>query len=124
MTGDLQRRISDWLPSDISDRGEIRDALDGTRWVSELDPATTRRVVDGVNAERSPDTAGIDREASQQTTLMGPTDNRQTQLRDPTGKVVGNPDNVSTWEDTHGNIMYHNTNTGNRGKLTDSEDRA
>jgi len=45
------------------------------------------------------------------------------EVRDAYGHNAGKRKNVTVWEDTHGNIMQHNTNTGNRSKLVDSEDR-
>ena len=45
------------------------------------------------------------------------------QVRDAYGHNAGKRKNITAWEDTHGNIMQHNKNTGNRSKLVDSEDR-
>jgi hypothetical protein len=45
------------------------------------------------------------------------------EVRDAYGHNAGKRKNVTVWEDTHGNIMQHNTNTGNRSKLVDSGDR-
>jgi len=45
------------------------------------------------------------------------------EVRDAYGHNAGKRENITAWEDTHGNIMRHNTETGNRSKLVDSEDR-
>jgi len=47
----------------------------------------------------------------------------QQTVRDAYGYTAGKRENITAWEDTHGNIMQHNQNTGNRSKLVDSEDR-
>jgi hypothetical protein len=44
-------------------------------------------------------------------------------VRDADGQVAGNRENITAWEDAHGNIMHHNYETGNRSKLVDSGDR-
>lgn len=45
------------------------------------------------------------------------------QVKDAYGHNAGRRENLKVWEDTHGNIMRHNTETGNRSKLVDKSER-
>lgn len=43
-------------------------------------------------------------------------------IRRDDGAMAGRRNNVHTWEDMHGNIMYQHMNTGTRKKLVDKND--
>lgn len=125
----FQDRIEDWLPADLTSRAEIERAMkdygwfegpDGDEWSSEKSMDT---VVDWATKQRDPDVTEIQREASRQTTVMGPQTERQPAIRAEDGTTIGSPRNVKTWEDRWGNIMGQNTETGARKKIRDAEDR-
>lgn len=39
------------------------------------------------------------------------------------GETAGKRSELKVWEDTHGNIMYHNSETGERKALVDKSER-
>lgn len=123
MTGEISQRVGRWLPDDVTGEGEIRQALEGSGFSDHWDDRVTDAVADTVASQRDPNLPQQRREARRQTTVYGPQDRRQTGIRAADGTILGDPENVKTWTDTHGNVMGHNSETGVRKKVTDSEER-
>lgn len=123
MVDEISERISEWLPADLTAEHEIQAAIRDSGWSEHWDDGTTRAVSDFISSQRDVETPEIEREARGRTTVMGPQGDRTAAIRAADGTTLGDPDDVTTWEDRWGNIMGRNTRTGTTKKVTDSDDR-
>lgn len=120
MADEIARRIYMWMDPDEKSFDQIKQELDDSGWSQKWDQSTLNEVSREVNniQRKSPDRRGVIERA---TDVMGPQGDRQSVVRDAKGRVAGKQENISTWKDRWGNVMYHNENTGTRGKLRDSD---
>lgn len=89
---------SGFIDPHMVERGEIRSNLENFLNVDNDNSQAAQRLIEGST------------EAAM----------RQTVRRDD-GAIAGRRGDLKTWRDVHGNIMYHNSKTGNRKKLVDKD---
>lgn len=123
MDREMQDRLEEWIPADLTARHEIEAALKDSGWSDSWGPGTVDTVADWGAKQRDIQTPELEKFGRERTTVMGPQDNRQAAIRAMDQTTLGKPENVTFYEDRWGNIMGHNSNTGTRKKVIDSGDR-
>lgn len=105
MVDEISDRVGAWLPDDITDRDEIKQAIRESGYNNNWDESTKRTIVDKINAQRDLDTPDELATKREQQDVFGGQESRYTAVRDDEGKIVGKADDTITWTDRWGNVM-------------------
>lgn len=120
VTGELERRISKWLPPRITSPVEIEEAVTGTGWTENLTQSQVDDIVSNMSNRRDSIGEAGAQLIERSVDVMGEPGKRVSQIRAADGTILGPEENVVTWDNGHGTIMGRNVNTGTQKKIGDN----